>query len=68
MPAGKLTATRLEEQLDGFSTWTVGPSADRVLLRQRHTLQLRDGATGKLIAEVGGEGARGPSFPTGGSR
>jgi hypothetical protein len=62
---GKQTATRLEEQLDGFSTWTVGPSADRVLLRQRHTLQLRDGATGKLIAEVGGEGARASFLPDG---
>ena len=62
---GKLTTTRLEEPVDGLSTWIVGPSADRVLLRERHTLQLRDGATGKLIAELGGEGAR-ASFLSGG--
>ena len=62
---GRLTTTRKEELLDGLSTWIVGPSADRVLLRQRHTLQLRDGATGKLIAEIGGVGARASFLPDG---
>jgi hypothetical protein len=65
VPTGKLTITRIEELLDGLSTWTVGPSADRVLLRERHTLQLRDGATGKLIAELGGEGTRASFLPDG---
>ncbi len=62
---GKVTTTQMEEQLDGFSTWIMGPTADRVLLRQQHTLQLRDGATGKLIAEVGGKGARASFLPDG---
>ena len=63
--AGKLTTTQMEEQLDGFSTWTVSPSAERGLLREQHTLQLRDGATGKLIAELGGKGARASFLPDG---
>jgi hypothetical protein len=65
VPAGKVTTTRLEEPLDGLSTWVVGPSADRVLLRERHTLQLRDGGTGNLLRELGGEGARASFLPDG---
>jgi hypothetical protein len=61
----KLTTTQMKEQLDGFSTWAVGPSAERALLREQHTLQLRDGATGKPIAEVGGKGDRASFLPDG---
>jgi hypothetical protein len=56
---GKVTtAEEIQEEVAGRPTWTVSPSADRGLLRGSNTLQLRDGVTGKLIADLGGDGAR----------
>ncbi len=65
LTTGKATAIRTEDQLDGLSTWVVSPSADRALLRGQHTLQLRDGATGHLISELGREEARASFLPDG---
>jgi hypothetical protein len=63
---GKVTtAEEIQEEVEGRPTWTVGPSADRGLLRGSNTLQLRDGATGKLVADVGGDGARASFLPDG---
>ncbi len=63
---GKVTnAESVQEGFDGRPTWTLSPSTDRGLLRGSKSLQLRDGATGKLVAELGGEGARASFLPDG---
>lgn len=59
------TAGEIQEEVAGRPTWTVSPSADRGLLRGSDTLQLRDGITGKLIADLGGDGARASFIPDG---
>jgi hypothetical protein len=65
LATGKLTKAEIRENVMGNATWTVSPSGDRGLLRGSKTLQLRDGATGKLVADLGGEGSR-ASFLTDG--
>ncbi len=56
---GKVTITgEFQEEAAGWPAWTVSPSAGRGLLRGSDTLQLRDGVTGQLVANLGGDGAR----------
>jgi hypothetical protein len=62
---GRLTKTEVRETVMGNATWTASPSGDRGLLRASKTLQLLDGATGKLVADLGGEGARASFLPDG---
>lgn len=63
---GKVTTVEeIQEEVEGRPTWTVGPSADRGLLHGSNTLQLRDGATGKLVADLGGDGGRASFLPDG---
>jgi hypothetical protein len=63
---GKVTTSEeIQEGVEGWPTWTVSPSADRGLLRGSNTLQLREGVTGKLIADLGGDGARASFLPDG---
>ena len=62
---GKLSSEEMLETVEGHTTWTVSPTADRGLLRAGKTLQLRDGATGKLVAILGGEGSRASFLPDG---
>ncbi|MEA2603525.1 MAG: hypothetical protein QOF89_4517 [Acidobacteriota bacterium] len=62
---GRLTTTRVEDAAYDLSAGIVGLSGDRILLRGRNVLQLRDGATGKLVAELGKAGVRGSFLPEG---
>ncbi|MFY9825587.1 MAG: hypothetical protein WAM82_29710 [Thermoanaerobaculia bacterium] len=63
---GKVTTHEEElDRLDGRLTWTVGPNAGRGLLRGSKILQLRDGATGKLVADLGGNADRASFLPDG---
>ena len=63
---GRLTATgQVKETTTSNLSWILSPSADRGLLRTQNALQLRDGATGALVATLGGEGARGSFLPDG---
>jgi hypothetical protein len=62
---GKLSNEEILETVEGHATWTVSPTADRGLLRAGKMLQLRDGATGKLVATLGGEGTRASFLPDG---
>ncbi|HEX3556789.1 MAG TPA: hypothetical protein VIA62_26500 [Thermoanaerobaculia bacterium] len=63
---GRLTATgRATETTASNLSWILSPSADRGLLRTPNALQLRDGATGALVATLGGEGARASFLPDG---
>ncbi|HEV7504841.1 MAG TPA: hypothetical protein VGS07_08025 [Thermoanaerobaculia bacterium] len=65
LATGKLTKAEVREIAMGNVTWTASPSGDRGLLRASKTLQLRDGATGKLVADLGGEGSRASFLPDG---
>ncbi len=66
MAAGRLTATgEMKETTTSNLSWILSPSADRGLLRSQNALQLRDGATGALVATLGGEGARASFLPDG---
>ncbi|HEX4965974.1 MAG TPA: hypothetical protein VF173_34510 [Thermoanaerobaculia bacterium] len=63
---GKLTETTVpNERMKGMVTWTPGPQGVRGLWRTREVLELRDGATGALVARLGGEGARASFLPDG---
>ncbi|HYX24354.1 MAG TPA: hypothetical protein VFC23_09405 [Thermoanaerobaculia bacterium] len=63
---GRLTTTgKMEETTTSNRSWILGPSADRGLLRTQNALQLRDGATGALVATLGGQGARASFLPDG---
>jgi hypothetical protein len=65
LATGKLTRAEVRENAMGNVTWTPSPSGDRGLLRASNTLELRDGATGKLVAELAGEGSRASFLPDG---
>jgi hypothetical protein len=65
LATGKIKAEEIMETVEGNATWTVSPSADRGLLRVGKSLQLRDGASGKLVADLGGKGARASFLPDG---
>jgi hypothetical protein len=65
LATGKLTRTEAQENVMGNATWIASSSGDRGLLRASKTLQLRDGATGALVADLGGEGARASFLPDG---
>jgi hypothetical protein len=62
---GRLTTTQVADAAYDLSAGIVGLSGDRLLLRGRNVLQLRDGATGRLVAELGKAGARGSFLPDG---
>lgn len=65
LATGKLTNAEVRETVEGNATWTSSPSGDRGLLRVSKSLQLRDGVTGKLIADLGGYGDRASFLPDG---
>jgi hypothetical protein len=66
MATGKLTRSKeIRETVTGYPTWTSSPSGDRGLLHSSKALELRDGATGELIANLGGEGSRASFLPDG---
>lgn len=62
---GRLTTTQVADAAYDLAAGIVGLSGDRLLLRGRDVLQLRDGATGRLVAELGKAGARGSFLPDG---
>jgi hypothetical protein len=62
---GKLTKTEVRETATGNATWTPSPSGDRGLLRSGKSLELRDGANGKLVAGLGSEASRASFLPDG---
>jgi len=62
---GKLTRTEIRETVAGNAVWTASPLGDRGLLRAGKTLELRDGATGKRVADLGVEGSRASFLPDG---
>ncbi|HSS51321.1 MAG TPA: hypothetical protein VLX28_20450 [Thermoanaerobaculia bacterium] len=63
--SGKVTHTDVRETVMGNPLWLVSPTGDHWLLRTGKALQLRDGATGKLIAEIGGKEDRASFLPDG---
>jgi hypothetical protein len=66
LATGKLTHSEMiRETVTGNTTWISSPSGDRGLLRSSKALELRDGATGKLVAALGSEGARASFLPDG---